>query len=599
VWDQVRFWCPFTKATILDDIAGIPILPMYEGSYWYDVRKPYDNIDPEVNVGSGMFYFEDWSQGAWYKFAKAPNYHGELDYGDSRDVDVPGVLFIVYSSIAAMCTDLNVGDTDCVDVTGSLNAFRNALGGKLAKVNVIKAATHENGITDIAINALPDCFDEGPGYLNRHPALQDPIVRKAIMMTLCKDYIVEEMLDGLAVKAASVLQPGYWQADIDEYEYDPMAAKAMLLADGWRDYDHDGWLDAGPDVLGVQMGWFEEGTELSGIRCQAIDTDENYKAIALAWPGWADDAGIELIGTYESETTMVNQAWYACDYDIWVWHWGWGPEPIGGALSTWLSSEIEKSGDNCQMPMGPWWAYKDENGIENVTTCPYISQDMIDEYDIFDQQTWDGRFSAYDQNLTDVKGVLDPAERKQILDKLQQWIYDSCCENPPYYDLGLYAYTDYNFENWGDWEAHPGLSVTSALPWIWFMLEPVENRVPILDDPPEDYYTAYTTTAKRFNLTLHDVEGDEIWVNFTFGDGSPAATNHLSGDTTQPTMVEEYHQYILGGEYTLTVSICDKYYSDLQGKDVWRYIYREACRWLRSPTNRLIYSHSARTNRHR
>ena len=569
VWDQVSTWCSYEKATLIDDISSTPILPMY---LWGPDGMNYEadalgGMNPSEQVGSGPFVFEDWMMDSWYEFKTAPNYHGEADYGAARTVDVAGVLYEVVGEATTMCLMLNTGDIDCAVLTGDLSDFQDVLGEGEVSVNVYKAAVAENGITDIAINAIPTVFDQGGGYLERSTeALLDPYVRKAIAMTLNRDYIVNTMMGGLPIMAHSVVQPGFWQKDIEnKVPYDPAGAKEMLLANGWE-VGENGWLVATDDAYGVQMGWFDAGEELSGIRVQAIDTDDNYGKIAEAWPGWAEDAGIELLGTIETETVMVNKAWYAADYDIWVWHWGWGPEPIGGSLSVWLTQEIEKSGDNCQMPMGPWWCHRD-----NITECEFVDQDMIDEYDIMNPDTWDGRFSAFDQNITDAWHILDVDDRKVITDKLQQWVYDSYCELPPYYDLGLYGYTDYRFDNWGDWEAHNGLNVVQGLPWIWFRLEPVVDRKPFFNVDPEDFYTAYADVPEEFSVKVSDEEGAELNVTFNFGDGD-SETVILDGDTTEPTWVNVTHTYDTGGDYTLNVSLTDGFKED----DVTRYIYREA-----------------------
>ena len=572
VYDQVRLWCPYQKATLIDDISALPVLPQYHWEANGFDNQALSNMDPEDQIGSGPFMFESYSRDSWYKFKTAPNYFGEADYGAARTVRVEGVMYTVYGSISGMCLDLDKGLQDVIILTGDLNAFENAVGGDGASVNVIKAAVAENGITDLAINAIPDWFDQGGGYLNRHPALLDPHVRQAIMMTLNKPYIVNDMLGGRPIMGSSVVQPGYWQADIqNQLPYDPAGAKQLLLDNHWV-VNSDGWLEATDEVYGVQEGWFSAGTTLTNIRVQAPDTDPNYGLIARTWPGWADDAGIQLIGTTESETTMINKAWYAADYDIWVWHWGWGPEPIGGALSVWLTTEIDKGGDNCQMPMGPWWAHTD-----NYTDCPFISEDMIEQYGIDDPDKWNGIFSAFDQNITDAMRLLDPAARKVILDKLQQWVYDSYTENPPYYDLGLYAYTDARFDNWGDWEAHNGLNVASDLPWIWFMLEPVLNRAPYFNSPPEEDYTAYKDVERSFSVTVSDFEGDALYVNMSFGDGSDPVSEHLTGDTTTPTVVEVSHEYTVPGTFILNVSLTDLF----EG----RYVYREAEVYVLSEAN--------------
>ena len=530
---------PYAKATLIDDIASMPIVPKY---LWETYPNALASMNPGELVGSGPFVFESYLKGSWYKYMTAPNYHGTSDYGAERTVKIDGILYTVYTSTQGLTQDINSGVQDFAVLTGDMRSFLEALGAG-ASVNVYKAAVQEPGICDIAINAIPASFVKKP-YGSHHAALNDPNVRKAIMMTLNKDYIVNVTLEGYGKIGSSVVQPGFWQADIqNQLPYDPVAAEAWLNSHGWNvDSDGDGyWEAAAGNGYGVPAG-----TELTGIRCQAPDTDPTYATIGEAWQGWAAEAGIGLVYTTESEITMINVAWYKADYDIWVWHWGWGPEPMGGALSCWLTSEIETGGDNCQMPMGPWWY-----GNDNYTDAP-------EEWGL------DGAYSAFDQNMSLAMNTLDIGARKVILDKLQQWVYDSYCENPPYYDLGLYGYTDANFDNWGEVSEHSGLNVASDLLWIWFNVKQVTNRAPVFNTVPEESYVTYVADETPFvTIEVSDSEGDDIIVEFEWGDGESNSYT-VSGATT-PTEVTAGHGYAIEGVYDLNVSITDEYVDPTTG----------------------------------
>lgn len=540
----VRIDTASTKATLIDDLAGIPIVPKY---LWDDPANPqysdpYMGLNPDDNVGSGPFVFDSWLKSSWYKFMAVPAlyYHASQDY--SRIVQTDGVLYTVYSDTQALALAMNQGIEDVVVMTGDVNVYRNVMGGAGTKVHVVKQAVNENGITDIAINAIPSSVSGNPTefrtnqYAKGNPVLQDPYVRQAIMMTLNKDYIVNNIMYGLATKADSVIQPSYWHKTIqNQLQFDPAAAKSLLIAHGYSDTNHDNILEATSSALSVQNNWVTVGTPLSGIRVEAPNTDPSWGVIAETWAGWASQAGIGMVASVENEGTMNRAAWYNGDYDIWVWHWGWGPEPLGSALSVWKTGEIYQGGNNVQMPIGPWWF-----GLSNASASPTGEP-----------------YSAFDENWTAAVNTLDVTDRKAIVDKLQQWIYDSYCENPPMYDLGLYGYTDYRYEGWGDWQTHPGRSVYSDLLWLWFDLKSAANHPPFFNQPPDASYDLMQGAPKTFSVTVSDSDGDPLVVNWTFGDGT-SAQNTLTGDTSVPQVVSQTHTYsTLGNALTLSVSVWD------------------------------------------
>jgi len=515
----------YPMATLIDSLADVPIVPEF---YWSTLSKPFGAMYPKNLIGSGPFMFDSYLRGVWCKFLTAPNYHGTEDYGDARDVKVGGIMYTTYADITALSPAINYGTEDTVVVTGNPDIFLNVIGDG-ASVNVIKQAVSEPGICDIAINAIPLELRTAT-YGQGNPVLLDPAVRQAILMTLDKEYIVDTLMRGLAETADSVIQPGFWHKIIEnQLPYDPLAARQLLMDNGYDDSDGDGFLEAGPDAYSVVMGYVPVGFELSGIRCQAPDSDPTYGMIAMVWAGWAAEAGIGLVPSIESEIVMINEAWYKADYDIWVWHWGWGPEPLTGALSTWLSSEITAGGDNCQMPMGDWYT------IDDVTGEVY---------------------SSYDENYSTALWTLDTADRKVIVGNLQQMICDSYTECPPYYDVGLYAYTDERYTGWGDWSSHPGRTTASGLFWLWFDLDEQTEGLPVFATSILPYYQTVVGEPITFVVSVYDNEGDDISVNWSFGDGV-CDFDYLTGDTTVPTTLTRTHAYSSAGTMTLWVSAHD------------------------------------------
>ena len=455
----------YPMATLIDSLADIPIVPEF---YWSTLSKPFGAMYPQNLIGSGPFMFDSYLRGVWCKFLTAPNYHGAEDYGDARDVKVGGIMYTTYADTNALSLAINYGTEDTVVVTGNPDIFLNVIGDG-ASVNVIKQAVSEPGICDIAINAIPMELRTAT-YGQGNPVLLDPAVRQAILMTLDKEYIARypHAWSGgrrrtPSFSQASGIRPSRTSSRMIRWRRGSCSWTTATTIRTQTDYSR-----RAPSRTPSSWATWPVGFELSGIRCQAPDTDQSYGLIAMGWAGWAAEAGIGLVPSIESEVVMINQAWYLADYDIWVWHWGWRPEPLTGALSTWLSSEITAGGDNCQMPMGEWYT------IDDVTGEVY---------------------SSYDENYSTALWALDTADRKAIVDNLQQMIYDSYTECPPYYDVGLYAYTDERYTGWGDWSSHPGRTTASGLFWLWFDLDEQIEGLPVFATSILPYYQTVSRRA--------------------------------------------------------------------------------------------------------
>jgi hypothetical protein len=192
---------------------------------------------------------------------------------------------------------------------------------------------------------------------------------------------------------------------------------------------------------------------------------------------------------------MINTEWFKADYDIWIWGWGWGGEPLS-SLSVWLWSEMKPGGDNCQMPMGP---------------TP----------------------GDYDAVWREAQRTMNTTDRKVLVDLLQQWVYESWCENPPIYYLGLYGVTDQRFVGWGNWTQYTGLTIDQGYQWLWYNLEPnTANQYPLFDTPLDPEYTVVVDTSSSFSVTFHDADDDQVYVNWTWGDGSSVEQDIFDAGTT-------------------------------------------------------------------
>ncbi|HUV61321.1 MAG TPA: ABC transporter substrate-binding protein [Thermoplasmata archaeon] len=542
---QVRIDTEYTKATLIDDLIWVPIVPEYQ---WSEIKGGgiLGRMDPDFLIGSGPFYVGEYDKGTWYDFVKAPNYHAEADYDEERDIDFAGIRYRVYTNIDTIALEINAGAVDVVDVTGASESAWTKIADDTADVSITKQVTTELGIYDIAINAIPPEIRDALNYADDGDyKLLDPVVRQAIGMTLDRQTIIDTYFMGLPEAADSVLSQGFWHADLENpLPYDPAAAKQLLLDNGYApDPDDSNYLVTTANCMPVQMypDEVEVGERLT-FDVHVPDSDPGYGYVGSAWVSMAKQAGIEFLYDALSEGIMTNDEWYNCNYDLWVWSWYWGPEPLSN-LACWLTDQVRVGGYNCVGPICPggldepdgwWWADEDEG----VARCE------------FDEK--------FDQALK----TTDKDERKVLVDWLQQAIYDTYTEFPPLHPNGLYAFTNARFTGWGNWEQHVARSIISDMLWLWYDLEPTgSGSAPAFDSPPQPIYEPEVGEEVTFVISVKDADGDEITVNWSITDADSvevaALIQYADGDTTIPQTKEWQQTFDTVGTYTLRVGLKD------------------------------------------
>lgn len=524
---QVQIDTEFPKATLIDDLVWLPILPKY---LWEDEDKPLGNMKPSDLVGSGPFYFDSMSLGQWYQFNTAPNFHGALDYGEDRDIDFEGITYTVYTDTSTLTMAINSGEEDVVDVTGIQGIVWDTIGGP-SRPEIIKQVTVELAIYDIAINAIP-LEMRTQQYGNGNVILLDREVRKALGMTLDREMIRDEYFDGRPVVADTVLNPGFWHANLSDYTevlpFNPEWASENLTAAGYVLNENDVF-----EVTETTAAYTEYGASVGDplkFRLRVPDSDPGYAYCGEAWVGWARQAGIELDFSIQPEGVMVSQDWYKADYDIWVWSWYWGPEPLSN-LACWLTFEVIQGGYNCVGPITDDWYWVNEE--EREARC------------------------HYDEVFEEAMRTVDRDARKVLVDELQVMIYDTWAEFPPVHPNGLYAMSTAHYDGWGNWQNHLARTIISDMLWVWYDLYPVsDNDDPVFVTPPANREVEVDQTVP-FSVGVSDTEGDTITVNWSFGDGSDFEYNVTTGDTTVEQTITKSHTYTEPGTYTLRVGIQD------------------------------------------
>jgi peptide/nickel transport system substrate-binding protein len=378
------------KANMLN--LWIPIVPEH---IWSKIPKKAINStypnDPPV-VGTGPFQVVEWKKGDFVRLVRNDNYW-------RAKPKVKQIIFQTYQNADTMVQDLK---------SGSLAAIWNlpeAQFAALKKVKGIKPIAYvTKGFDELGFNCCTDSTSEG------NPVLRDWKFRQALNWAVDREQIVKIAYGGYGKVGDTILQTDYWKdpdyhwnvpAD-QKYTFDLGKAKQALDAAGYKDTDGDGIRD-------------HKGQPIT-LRLWARSESPTSQATGKLLTGWFEQIGLDI--KYEvMDDGIMSDKMYATtkagkpapDYDMFIWSWGGDPDP-DFILSVLLTSQI---------------------------------------------MSWSDTFYSnpeYDQLYLDQQVATSVEQRKQIIDEMQQILY----EQSPYiimsYAIDMEAY---NIEKWAGWVQSP------------------------------------------------------------------------------------------------------------------------------------------------
>jgi peptide/nickel transport system substrate-binding protein len=275
---------------------------------------------------------------------------------------VDEVDLLTYQNPTSMVMDYQSGALDAV------TSFPAASYKKLAAMSGSKTVAGTFiGFEELGFN----CWDSPQSRGN--PLLLDQRIRQAIAWAIDKKQLVNQCMFGQAEPATSILSPimpWHWQPPAGELvTFDPAKAKQILDAAGYVDRDGDGVREA------------PNGAKLS-FRLTALNEYPELLSAAKLIHQWLSDIGIKIRIVTMSESSFYDVVYGSTDDDMYLWAWGGGPDP-NLILSAFTTGQI-KSWSDCN------WSNA--------------------EYDrLFQAQT---RAVSFE-------------ERKKIIDRMQQLLYES------------------------------------------------------------------------------------------------------------------------------------------------------------------------------
>jgi peptide/nickel transport system substrate-binding protein len=290
-------------------------------------------------------------------------------------------VFRVFQNPETMVQALEQGEIDFADdVDAAL--FDSLEGNPNITANVGSSDYFIQMSFNLCTNEVAYCKKTG---FNHHPATTDPQFRLAVEYAIDRDVFVDRVKLGHATPGSTVILQPKWHADpADIVTYDPDEANRILDDAGYVDTDNDGIreMPGGGEPLNLRF----------------IVRTENPDSITAGEfiTEWLRDVGI---GT---ETEAVNDAkltdiWYANDYDMYIWGWGVEPDP-NFQLSTYTTSQCGVWSDTC---------YSNPR---------------------------------YDELFTEQQRAPTLEDRQQVVDEMQQVLYDDRPELVLWYENYLQAY---------------------------------------------------------------------------------------------------------------------------------------------------------------
>ncbi len=363
----------------------------------------YDGLD---GVGSGPFTISDFRDQQSVTMVVNPSYWG----WNGEEPAIDQVIFRFFSNPDAMIAALQQGEIDAAHEipASSIETLE-------VDNNIVVVAGQQGGFDEIAING-------GAVEGQPHPALLDPVVRRAIARGVDKDAIIEDLWFGTAqlLEAVSPSADPKWIPEIateNQLTYDPAAANQMLDDAGYLDTDSDGVREM-PD-----------GSNPIVLRHGVITNSDHGAAIGELFSGWMEEIGIGVeLTAYDAD--QLYEVIIAGDYD--TFYWGWvpfvDPDPM---LSYFTAAELGN--------------YNDANWTD----------------------------PAYDDLYVQQKEELDPDRRVEIVHEMLTMLHDAAVYIPLHLAPDLQAYRTDRFEGWARQPAEVGPVMFSNTSPSYVQLRPV------------------------------------------------------------------------------------------------------------------------------
>ena len=336
---------------------------------------------------------------------------------------------VIYQSEETMVQALKKGDID----------FAQDLTAKA--YNALKASPDKNITlnTGASIYTYEIGFNNGAATTDNKPigngnaALKNVSVRQAIDYAIDKQTIVDKVLLGAGQAAYGEMNPLYaswfWEPTGDEKRtFNPDKAKALLDQAGYK-----------MGSSGVRQG--PDGKDLT-LRLFARSENQDSQDEAQYIQEWLKDIGIKVNVSVMSEDALTDAIGKG-NYDMFQWDWGFGPDP---------------------------------DSTLSVFTCDSRSTEDAGAI----SAGWSDSFYCnpeFEQLYKQQQSVVDPAQRKPVVDSALKNLYDNAMYSTLYYGKTLEAYRNDRFTGFVAQPSSGGAMVSQIGTWSYRSIKPYTGAV--------------------------------------------------------------------------------------------------------------------------
>lgn len=289
-------------ATSLQVTGAIVALPrhIWERYDWADPAK-----NPEIaapTVGNGMWTLREWVPGDHATFAANPSYFD----GPPR---IGTFVSRVFATPDGAYDALRAGGVDRAEIAPP------AYAGAKELPNVAVSEWY-----------APDGEWAYLGFNLRRPALQEPMLRKAVAHATDRQRIIDELLAGLARPMYSTLTPSSWAytPDVERYDFDLARARDVLQ-------------QAGYSAAGAAPT--KDGQPLALTLLHATDRETDATIAALIVRQLRDLGVAVTVRSLDPEAYRAALTAEPFDYDLYLGHWALPVDPSFTA-PIWAESAI-------------------------------------------------------------------------------------------------------------------------------------------------------------------------------------------------------------------------------------------------------------------